>query len=171
MDALAVSIANGTTAKHPRVNNALRTGIAFGSFQAFMPVIGWAAGLGFRDLIQGFDHWTAFTLLSLVGGRMIFEATRMNQHEKRIRNVSLAALLMLSVATSIDALAVGLSFSFLNVSIALPILVIGAVTFLLSFVGVLFGNRLGRFFQSKIEVIGGIVLIAIGLKILLEHML
>jgi putative Mn2+ efflux pump MntP len=136
-----------------------------------MPLIGWLAGLSLRDFIAGVDHWVAFGLLGLIGGKMIYGATKIGTHEKETNPLSLFVLLILSVATSIDALAVGLSFAFLKISIATPIIVIGFVTFLLSFLGVLVGNRLGHFFEKKMEIVGGLVLIGIGIKILIEHLL
>jgi putative Mn2+ efflux pump MntP len=170
MDAFAVSITNGITIKHQRINNALKIGIFFGSFQALMPLIGWLAGLRLRDFISGFDHWVAFGLLSLIGGKMIYESTKIGD-DKEIRSLNLFVLLLLSIATSIDALAVGLSFAFLKISIATPIIVIGIVTFMLSFLGVLVGNRLGHFFEKKMEIVGGLILIGIGIKILIEHLI
>jgi putative Mn2+ efflux pump MntP len=170
MDAFAVSITNGITIKHQRINNALKIGIFFGSFQALMPLIGWLAGLHLRDFISGVDHWVAFGLLSLIGGKMIYESTKIGD-DKEIRSLNLFVLFLLSIATSIDALAVGLSFAFLKISIATPIIVIGIVTFILSFLGVLVGNRLGHFFEKKMEIVGGLILVGIGIKILIDHLL
>ncbi|MBS3920919.1 MAG: manganese efflux pump [Deltaproteobacteria bacterium] len=170
MDAFAVSVSNGMTIKHQRANHAFRIGIFFGSFQALMPLIGWSAGLNLRDLISGVDHWIAFGLLSLIGCKMIYESTKMGGKRKETFPLSLWMLLMLSIATSIDALAVGISFALLNISIITPILVIGTVTFILSFLGVLIGNKAGHFFEKKIEVLGGLILIGIGVKILIEHL-
>ncbi len=170
MDAFAVSIANGITAKHQRMNNALKLGLSFGSFQAFMPLMGWLAGLSLRDFISGVDHWIAFGLLSLIGCKMIYESRKIESGEKEPHTLTVLVLFMLSVATSIDALAVGVSFAFLRVSIATPVIVIGVVTFLLSFLGVFIGSKVGHFFESKIEVVGGLILIAIGVKILVEHL-
>jgi putative Mn2+ efflux pump MntP len=171
MDAFAVSIANGITIKQQRMNHALKLGFSFGSFQAFMPLIGWLAGLSLRDLIAGVDHWIAFGLLSLIGCKMIYESTKIQSGEKEADSLSLFVLFMLSVATSIDALAVGVSFAFLKISIITPIIVIGFVTFLLSFLGVFIGNKVGHFFENKIEILGGLILIAIGIKILVEHLI
>ena len=170
MDAFAVSVSNGMTLRHQRANHAIRIGIFFGSFQALMPLLGWSAGIGLRDLISGVDHWIAFGLLSLIGGKMIYESMRMNGQKKELPPLSLLMLLMLSIATSIDALAVGISFALLDISIVTPIIVIGTVTFVLSFLGVLIGNKAGHFFEKKIEVIGGLILIGIGIKILIEHL-
>jgi putative Mn2+ efflux pump MntP len=170
MDAFAVSITSGIAIRQLRVNHALRIAIFFGSFQAVMPVIGWLAGLSLRDFIAGVDHWIAFGLLSFVGCKMIYEAIKMETSENGIDPLNLYVLLMLSVATSIDALAVGVSFAFLKISIATPIIVIGVVTFALSYLGTYVGNRLGHFFERKIEILGGLILIGIGTKILLEHL-
>jgi putative Mn2+ efflux pump MntP len=169
MDAFAVSMAHGMTIKNRRVATGLIMAVSFGAFQAFMPVLGWLAGLSFIELISGFDHWVAFGLLAFIGGKMIYSA-RGSKEEKEAK-LTVPILLILSVATSIDALAVGLSFSLLRVSITIPVIAIGVVAFILSFAGFNFGNKLGKFFKRKVQVIGGIVLIAIGIKILLEHLL
>jgi len=171
MDAFAVSIAHGMTLKTLRNSTALKMAAFFGSFQAVMPVLGWLVGLSLLDLISGVDHWVAFSLLFFIGCKMIYESFKTTPNEKEQKTLTLSILLMLSIATSIDALAVGLSFAFLKIAIATPIVIIGAVTFLLSFLGVTFGKKLGRFFENKIEIVGGLVLIAIGTKILFEHML
>jgi putative Mn2+ efflux pump MntP len=170
MDAFAVSMAHGMTIQNRRVATGLIMAGSFGAFQAFMPVLGWLAGLSFIELISGFDHWLAFGLLAFIGGKMIYTA-RTASKEKKEAKLTAPVLLILSVATSIDALAVGLSFSLLRVSITTPVIAIGVVAFLLSFAGFSFGNKLGKFFERKVQVIGGIVLIAIGIKILLEHLL
>lgn len=170
MDAFAVSISNGITIQRQRTNHALKIGIFFGSFQALMPLIGWFAGLSLKDLISGVDHWIAFGLLSVIGCKMIYESTKMDGKKKEASSLSLWMLLMLSIATSMDALAVGISFAILNMSIIMPILVIGTVTFALSFLGVLIGNKAGHFFEKKIEIVGGLILIGIGIKILIEHL-
>jgi putative Mn2+ efflux pump MntP len=144
---------------------------AFGLFQAVMPVMGWLAGLSLTDLVSGVDHWVAFGLLGFVGCKMIYETLKKRPDEKGFLSLSVYGLLVLAIATSIDALAVGLSFAFLEVSIITPILVIGTVTFVLSFLGVSFGNRVGSFFENKIGVAGGLVLLGIGIKILVDHCL
>lgn len=170
MDAFAVSITSGLTIQHLRIRHAVRIAFFFGAFQAVMPVAGWAAGLGIRNAITQIDHWIAFGLLSLIGGKMIYESLRMNPIEKRVDPLKISILLILSLATSIDALIVGVTFAILNVSIIRPIIIIGTITFVLSFVGVLVGDRLGHFFEKKIEIVGGLVLIGIGVKILIEHL-
>ncbi len=171
MDAFAVSIATGlSTNAQQRRKNALITASFFGGFQMIMPLIGWAVGLNFRELIVGVDHWIAFGLLAFIGAKMIFDSTKKEQDGKN-GALRLSSLLTLSVATSIDALMVGLSFAFLQTSIILPIIVIGVVTFTLSFIGFIFGYSLGQVFESRIKIVGGIILILIGLKILLDHLL
>ena len=135
-----------------------------------MPLIGWSAGLSFRDFISGIDHWIAFGLLSLIGGKMVYESSKMEANNKKIDSLNVYVLLMLSIATSIDALAVGLSLSFLNLSIILPAVIIGMITFLLSIFGVYFGNRFGHYFERKIEIVGGLILIGIGIRILIDHL-
>ena len=171
MDCFAISITSGITIRHLRINYALKIAIFFGSFQAVMPAIGWLAGLSLRDFISDVDHWIAFGLLGFIGCKMIYEAIKIEAGEKEIYPLNSYVLLMLSVATSIDALAVGVSFAFLKISIVSPIIVIGIVTFLVSFLGVFIGNRFGHFFEKKIEIVGGIILIGIGIKILVEHLL
>jgi putative Mn2+ efflux pump MntP len=164
MDAFAVSVTSGITIKQLKVRNALRIALFFGAFQAFMPVIGWLAGLSLRAIISSVDHWIAFGLLFFVGCKMIYESLKLESGERTVNPLDVSILLMLSVATSIDALAVGVSFAFLKVSIATPVVIIGVVA------GVYIGDRFGHFFDKKIEIAGGLILIGIGLKILIEHL-
>ena len=171
MDAFAVSITSGITIKGLKFNNALKIAIFFGAFQAIMPLIGWLAGLGLKDFISGIDHWIAFGILSFIGCKMIYESIRIKSYEKEINPLNVYVLLMLSIATSIDALAIGVSFAFIKIFIVTPAIIIGIVTFLLSFLGIFIGNRFGHFFENKIEIAGGIILIVIGTKILLEHLI
>lgn len=171
MDAFAVSVASGITIKTLRLRHALTLGAWFGAFQAIMPLIGWLAGLKLLAVIQGADHWVAFGLLTFVGGKMIYESFRIEAEEERTNLLALHVLFLLSLATSIDALAAGLSFAVLKVEILLPILVIGGVTFVTSFAGVLIGEKVGHFFEKKIELAGGLVLIGIGVKILVQHLM
>jgi len=170
MDAFAVSIAKGITIDHNRRKTALIMASFFGGFQMLMPAIGWLAGLGFKEIIMGVDHWIAFGLLTFIGLKMIYDSTKKIKEGKE-DSLKLHSLLILAVATSIDALMVGLSYSFLQISVLEPILVIGLVTFSFSVAGFFFGCSLGRFFGNKIKIIGGLILIAIGLRILLEHLL
>lgn len=172
MDAFAVSVTSGITIKNLKIRHAAKIAFFFGFFQLIMPVAGWLAGLSLRNFISGLDHWLAFGLLGFVGGKMIWESFKMGpETENKPNPLDFAVLLMLSIATSIDALAVGLTFSFLNVSIAMPVLIIGLVTFLMSLAGVFIGERFGHIFENKIETAGGIILTGIGVKILLEHTL
>ena len=168
MDAFAVSVTSGLAILCLHIRHALRIALFFGAFQALMPVVGWLAGQTLNDLISRFNHWIAFGLLSFIGIKMIVESFQMDGNDKCDR-ITLGALLILSIATSIDALAVGVAFAFLNVAILTPIMIIGIVTFVLSFAGVYIGDRLGHFFEKKIEILGGVILIGIGVKILVEH--
>ena len=170
MDAFAVSITSGLTMKHLRINSALRIAAFFGTFQAVMPLIGWLAGLSLQAYIAGIDHWIAFALLSAIGCKMIYESIQMPSKEKTSNLMDVSTLLILSVATSIDALAVGVSFAFLRLVIITPLLTIGIVTFLLSFFGVFIGNKFGHFVEKRIEIAGGLILIGIGVRILIEHL-
>lgn len=170
MDAFAVSITSGFSIKSLKINNALKIGTFFGLFQAIMPIIGWLAGLSFREIISDIDHWIAFGLLVIIGSKMIYESSKMEVKNDKINPLNLYLLLTLSIATSIDALAIGLTLSFLKVSIILPVIIIGSVTFLLSVTGVYIGNKFGHYFERKIEIVGGFILIGIGVKILIEHL-
>jgi putative Mn2+ efflux pump MntP len=136
-----------------------------------MPLVGWLAGLSLTEYISGIDHWIAFALLTFIGCKMIYESTRLKPNEKNINPLNFYVLLLLSIATSIDALAVGVSFAFLQVAIATPIIIIGTITFALSFLGVFIGDISGYLFENKIEIAGGLILIGIGTKILLEHLI
>jgi len=170
-DAFAVSITSGLAIKQLRIGHALRIALFFGSFQAAMPVVGWFAGLTLTYVISGIDHWIAFGLLTFIGSKMIYESTKMGSGERAPNPLDPYVLLMLSLATSIDALAVGVSFAFLKVTVLTPALIIGVVTFDLSFLGVYVGDKLGHFFERKIEMAGGFILIGIGAKILIQHLL
>jgi len=170
MDAFAVSIVTGSVYRELHIRHVLRMALFFGGFQAIMPIVGFLAGLSLKGYIAAWDHWIAFGLLSLVGGKMILEAFKISSTEKRQDPSSLVVLLALSVATSIDALAVGVTLSLLTASIALAVTIIGLVTFGLSYAGVAIGKRFGHFFESRIEVLGGLILIAIGTKILIQHL-
>jgi putative Mn2+ efflux pump MntP len=170
MDAFAVSVSSGIAIKCLKFRHALRIAFLFGLFQALMPVIGWLAGTSLKVYVESFDHWIAFGLLAFVGAKMIYEAVWLDEAEKKCDPLNMAVLLGLAVATSIDALAVGISFAFLNIGIASPALVIGGITFLVCLGGVYLGHRIGDRMGSKMEVIGGSILILMGIKILLEHL-
>jgi putative Mn2+ efflux pump MntP len=171
MDAFAVSIVTGSIYRQLRTTHALRMALFFGGFQAIMPLIGSLLGKGLHAYISAYDHWIAFALLTFVGGKMIYESFAIRSAEKNLDPANLGVLLTLSVATSIDALAVGVTLSLLSASIVLAAAFIGLVTFSLSYAGVSIGKRFGHFFESKIEVIGGLILIGIGLKILISHLM
>jgi putative Mn2+ efflux pump MntP len=169
MDAFAVSVASGFSIRPLRPRDALKMALFFGGFQALMPALGWLAGISFRSYIEGFDHWVTFGLLTFVGGKMIYEAFTMEKEERLTEPPCNSLLFVLAVATSLDALAVGLGLAVLKNDIIVPALVIGLVTFVICFIGVYLGHRFGHFFESKVEAVGGVVLIGIGAKILLEH--
>lgn len=169
MDAFAVSISCGLTMEKPSARHALLIALFFGGFQALMPIIGYIAGMSVRDLIGGFDHWIAFGLLAFVGSKMIHESISSRGDDKRMDPTSMLTLFILAVATSIDALAVGLSLSLLQTGILRSALIIGAVTFTISLFGVLVGKQTGSIFGNKVEILGGAILIAIGLRILFVH--
>lgn len=171
MDAFAVSMASGLAARQFHLRHALTMGLWFGGFQALMPLLGWAGGVRLVRLIGGLDHWIAFVLLALVGGKMILEAFELEEVEERPAIPGARMMLVLAIATSIDALAVGLSFAVVQLAILVPIIVIGAVTFVTSAAGVWIGCRGMRFFEKKIEIIGGLILIGIGVKILVSHLM
>jgi manganese efflux pump family protein len=171
MDAVAVSVSSCITTREMKTRHALKMAFFFGAFQAFMPIIGWLAGIEFRNLIQNFDHWIAFGLLALIGGKMIFNSFKINCETSPNNPMNLSALLALSIATSIDALAVGVSFGVLKINILTAISIIGFITFALSFIGAKIGKHLGCRFGSKIEFVGGVILVGIGAKILVEHLL
>jgi putative Mn2+ efflux pump MntP len=171
MDCFAVSVAAGVVMRNLEVRYALRLALSFGGFQAVMPVIGWFAGKGVEEYVAPWDHWAALSVLSFIGAKMIWESFRMEPGSQPPRPMSVAAILLLSIATSIDALAVGFSFAFLRVSIVMPVIVIGVVAFVTTLAGTAVGGRLGHFFERKFEIVGGVVLIAIGVRILFEHIL
>ncbi len=171
MDAFAVSIASGVSIKNLRIKHVLVIAFAFGFFQGFMPIVGWFAGMGLSTKIARVDHWVAFGLLLAIGAKMIYESFAIQEEPDECDyDLNATRLLLLSIATSIDALAVGLTFSCIRVEIMTPALIIGAVTFVMSSSGVIIGDKIGHLFEGKIELVGGIILIAIGTKILFEHL-
>ena len=169
MDAFAVSVCKGLSIQKLKPRHAVIVGAWFGAFQALMPAIGWLLGSAFADMIEAVDQWIAFVLLALIGGNMIREALG---HEEEDADPSLApiAMLLLAVATSIDALAVGVTFAFLRVAVVPAVTLIGVCTFAISAAGVKIGNVFGARYKSRAELLGGIVLVLIGLKILLDHL-
>lgn len=171
MDSLAVSITSGLILKKIRVYNALKIAVFFSLFQAIMPIIGWFAGVSLKNFVSEIGHFLAFGLLVFIGLVVIYKSIYKKESSQIINPLKNSNLFLLSIATSIDALAVGTTFAFTNISILISVIVIGIVTFLLSFSGVYIGSKLGHFFEKKIEILGGIILILIGIKILLEHLL
>lgn len=172
MDAFAVALAAGLSLSTLTGRHLFRLGWHFGLFQAMMPVLGWLAGLTVQQWIADYDHWVAFVLLSLVGGKMIHEALSEADEDRPPGDPTKGlTMVMLSVATSIDALAVGLTLAMLGVDIWKPALVIGLVAGILTVAGMLLGRRISSHWGPRVEIFGGLVLFAIGLKILLEHTL
>ena len=169
MDAFSVSICKGLTTKGFSWKMALTCGLWFGFFQALMPVIGYFLGVQFQQYIEAYDHWIAFGLLFLIGANMIREAL-MGKEEESSNLLDFRTMLLLAIATSIDALAVGVSFACIQVRLWSSVLIIGVTTFLFSILGVKIGNVFGSKFEKSAGIVGGIILILIGLKILLEHL-
>lgn len=169
MDAFAVAVCKGLALKHTDWKSMALVGLWFGGFQALMPVLGYLVGVQFKDAITAIDHWIAFGLLAVIGGNMVREALS-GEEEQEDASLSPKNMLLLALATSIDALAVGVSFAFLDVNITAAAGFIGVVTFLLSAVGVKVGSVFGAKYKARAELAGGVILILLGTKILLEHL-
>lgn len=169
MDAFAVSVCKGLAMPKCTFKKAAIVGLWFGGFQALMPAIGYVLGAQFQETIASIDHWIAFVLLALIGGNMIHEALD-NDEEEADASLDVKTMFLLAVATSIDALAIGITFAFLKVNIIPAVCFIGIVTFVISFAGVKIGNVFGARYKNKAEIVGGVILILLGLKILLEHL-
>ena len=167
MDAFAISICKGLTLRKMEWDKSLITGIYFGFFQAMMPLIGYVLGIQFSQSITNFDHWIAFILLSYIGINIIKES---KEDETQNQSFGFKTMLPLAIASSIDALAIGITFAFLNVNIINAVIFIGITTFIFSFFGVKIGNVFGSKYKSKAELCGGIILILMGVKILIEHL-
>lgn len=173
MDAFAVALCKGLNMKKVNYVHTVIIALFFGGFQAVMPLLGWFLGKNFESYIKSMDHWIAFALLAYIGGKMAYEAIKGDDEDETSAKgdkLDLKELTIMAIATSIDALAVGITFAFLQVSIVSSVTIIGITTFVLSIIGVMIGNRFGMKFKSKAEIAGGIILILIGLKILLEHL-
>lgn len=170
MDAFAVALGTGTVLARLTGRHLFRLSFHFGLFQALMPVIGWLAGQTIIQWVSAWDHWIAFGLLAVIGGRMILEACSTEEKSDERDPTRGLSLVLLSIATSIDALAVGFSLSVIGVSIWMPSLIIGLVAGILTIIGMLLGGRIGVRWGSRVEILGGLVLIAIGGKILFEHL-
>ena len=170
-DCFAVALSSSCAMKTLTRFQILRTSLSFGLFQAIMPVLGWLAGRTLINFIGSFDHWLAFALLGFVGGRMIWESFHPEREDEKKTDFTKGwVLLTLSLATSIDALAVGLSFAFLKVNILAASLTIGITCFLITIIGFILGRKVGEYVGKRAELVGGLILIAIGLKILLTHL-
>ncbi len=171
MDAFAVSICKGLSVQNLRPKHAGITALWFGGFQALMPLIGYYLGVSFADMVSSVDHWIAFMLLGIIGGNMLKESFSKEDDSDVDPDFSFRTMLAMAVATSIDALAIGVSFAFLNVDIWEAVLLIGVTTGLFSAAGVYIGNVFGNRYKSKAEFAGGFILIAMGFKILIEHLM
>lgn len=169
MDAFAVSICKGISMPKMNWKKAIIIGLYFGIFQAVMPVIGYTLGKAFENLVTSIDHWIAFGLLLIIGIKMLIDAFK-DDNVSVNDSVNWKVMIILAIATSIDALAVGITFAFLQVNLLLAVLIIGIITFILCVIGTKIGNNFGNKFENKAEILGGIVLILIGVKILLEHL-
>lgn len=169
MDAFAVSICKGLSMKKMNWNRAFIIGTYFGLFQALMPILGYSLGIYFEELVTKIDHWIAFCFLGFIGINMIKES--FSKENRNINDsIDLKSMIVLALATSIDAMAVGITFAFLNVNIVFSSIIIGSVTLLISVIGVKIGKKFGNRFEQKSEILGGVILIIIGLKILLNHL-
>ena len=169
MDAFAVSITLGVFVEKPKMKEIILPGLYFGFFQALMPTIGYFSGIYFTDRIKKFDHWIALVLLGIIGGKMIKDSFSKDEDKLNKNTFQFTKMLILAIATSIDALAIGITFAVFKVNILMAIIITGFVTFFISMVGVKIGNIFGLKYKSKAEFIGGIVLIVLGIKILIEH--
>lgn len=169
MDAFAVSVCKGLSMSKMNWKKAVIIALYFGGFQALMPVIGYFLGSSFESIVTSIDHWIAFVLLSIIGGNMLKEAFD-TDHENCNDDTSFKTMVVLAIATSIDALAVGITFAFLKVNLVLAVTLIGVITFALSLLGVKIGNRFGDKYKNKAEMVGGCILILMGIKILVEHL-
>ena len=170
MDAFSVSVSSGIAIRNLKFRDAGKIGLFFGIFQFLMPCIGWLLGTGFAVYITSFDHWIAFILLGFIGGKMLWEAAHPTEEEEVSNPLDNRLLFMLAIATSIDALAVGVTFAFLKVNIVWAVTFIGVVTFIFSAVGVKVGNVFGMRYKARAELAGGVILVLMGCKILLEHL-
>jgi manganese efflux pump family protein len=170
LDSFAVSVTSGLLIEKAKIISFVKFCFVLAIFQAFMPVIGWLLGKELKVFIENIDHWVAFALLSIIGGKMIWDASKKEENKKKVDPLNNLILLGLGLATSIDALIVGISFGLLGTDIIYPVLVIGITTFFVAVLGLLIGGKIQKSLNFRIEIFGGIVLIGMGLKILLEHL-
>ncbi len=169
-DTFAVSVSTGISNINILLWQAVPIALVLAFFQALMPFLGWFAGKQIEELIKIYDHWIAFGLLLILGIKMIYESNIRKKNEKSFIQLKLSILLSMAIATSIDAFVVGISFAFTNINILLTSLIIGLVTYIVSMLGILFGKKIGYRFGNKMEIVGGIILIALGSKILIDHL-
>lgn len=169
MDAFAVSICKGLSIQKLNFKKIFIIGLYFGLFQMIMPILGYGLGNSFQSLVSNIDHWVVFVLLLIIGINMIKEAFD-DEDEKKNEALDIKTMLLLAIATSIDAFAVGITFALFEVNVIISVIIIGVITFCISMLGVMIGNKFGDRFQNKSEFIGGVILIIIGVKILLEHL-
>lgn len=170
MDSFAVSITSGLVLKRIDFKNASKIAFSLGFFQALMPTLGWLIGIKIHSYIESFDHWIAFGLLFIIGLKMILESLKEDEDDKNFNPLNIRILLMMSLATSIDALVVGISFAFIEYNWFVSGFIIGATTYIISMLGILFGKKMGHRFGNKMEIVGGVILILLGVKILFEHL-
>ena len=170
-DTFAVSITTGLMASHIRFWKATKVALVLAFFQGLMPVLGWFIGSQVKYLITSYDHWIAFGLLLIIGSKMIYESLKEDEEKKNFDPFKPMVLIGIAIATSIDALVIGVTFAFIDVNIGLSVLIIGGITYIVAMLGMLFGKNAGKWFGRKMEIIGGLILIGIGTKILLEHLL
>jgi manganese efflux pump family protein len=178
MDSFAVSVSSGLVLPGIRFNKALIIAFSLAFFQGLMPFIGWMMGIGLQEYLKPIDHWVAFILLTLLGIKMIYDSTKHKEARVGFNPLNPTVLITMSVATSIDALIVGMSLSFITmpetllwIAVLMPVLIIGSVTFVMSMLGILFGKKIGNRFGKRMEMLGGVVLVIIGIRILAEHLL
>lgn len=169
-DTFAVSVSSGLLKKEIVFFNAVKIAIILAFFQGLMPVVGWMAGLIIKDFVSSIDHWVAFGLLAILGTKMIWESFKPEDAKKDVDPLKIKIIITMAIATSIDALVVGISFSLIDIPIILSIIIIGAVTFIVSMLGILFGKKTAGALGKKMEILGGVILIGIGLKILIQHL-
>ena len=169
-DTFAVSVSSGLILKKIDFINATKIAITLAVFQAAMPLIGWLAGSGMKNYAENFDHWIAFGILALLGGKMIYESFKTDPEDRNFNPLDFKVMIGMAIATSIDALVVGFSFALLNYKILVSVGIIGFITYVVAMLGMLFGKKIGARMGRRMEILGGVMLFLIGLKILIEHL-
>lgn len=169
-DTFAVSVSSGLILRKIDFFNATKIAVTLAIFQAAMPVVGWIAGSGIKGYAENFDHWIAFGILTILGGKMIYESFKTDPEDRSFNPLDIRVMIGMAIATSIDALIVGFSFALLNYKIVISVGIIGIVTYIVAMLGMLFGKKIGARMGRRMEILGGIMLFLIGLKILIEHL-